>query len=173
MSKNSIGIDLNSTDFYKKADLIRERPEVAMDALHLLLGKHLGTGAFRDVYEYAMDPKWVMKVQKNRDCHNNLIEHEIWRDVSYTDYNKWFAPCNWISDNGLILMQRKIIPLTYKDKNKIPKEIPYFFTDIKPDNFGWLGKQLVCHDYDYSMSMFISNGLRPRMKSSKDLIQNL
>jgi len=30
-----------------------------------------------------------------------------------------------------------------------PKEIPDFFTDIKWDNFGWIGNKFVCHDYGF------------------------
>ena len=73
------------------------------------------------------------------------------------------------SDNGLIMMQRKTEEFSKKEK-KLPKKIPNYFTDVKQSNFGWIGNQLVCHDYSFALEKLTScGGISKRMKSSKEL----
>lgn len=149
-------------------DTIENKLDVSIGVFDLLLGKFIGSGVHRKVYEHATNNKWVVKLQESQ-CFSNIIEYEIWCTVSYTEYAKWFAPVYWISDNGKVSIQHKVKPITKKNQHLIPDKIPYFFTDLKPDNFGFIGKQLVCHDYDYSLIRFIDNGLTKRTRSSKKL----
>jgi len=30
-----------------------------------------------------------------------------------------------------------------------PREVPEFFSDLKYDNWGWIGNKFVCHDYGF------------------------
>lgn len=108
----------------------------------VLLGKKIGRGAYRDVYECSLNKKYVVKVENENNGFANMREWKVWEEVQYTPFEKWFAPCLMISNNGLILIQEKV-----KHSEDLPDKIPYFFTDIKPENFGYIGKKFVCCDY--------------------------
>lgn len=134
----------------------------AKDMMAFLCGELIGQGCYRDVFQYALDPRYVIKIQRDCEHFSNVIEFQLWSDIMYTEYKKWFAPCIWMSCDGRILIQRKTMPIT---KTKRPPErIPYFFSDIKESNFGFIGKQFVAHDYDFSLSKFISFGLNNKTK---------
>lgn len=62
----------------------------------------------------------------------------------------WFAPVKWISPNGRILVMRKT---EEKPDKKRPDKVPDFLWDVKVDNFGWIGNNLVCHDYGQFYNM--------------------
>lgn len=158
-------------NFKEANDLIRDKPELVLGIMDLVIGNYIGSGHFRDVYQHSTNPDWVVKLQRNDGQHSNIIEYEIWGDVAYTDYKKWFAPIHWMSNNGKALIQEKTRPI--KDVNEIPDKIPAFFTDVKLSNFGFIGEQLVCHDYDFTLNMLFSNKLNSRMKSTKELKQGL
>ena len=88
----------------------------------------------------------------NTSC--NLIEYMIWDEVKRLKgdlewVKKWFAPCGWISPNGRIMTMRK----TKEGDLDRPDKIPKFFWDVKWDNFGWIGKKYVCHDYGQFYNM--------------------
>jgi len=123
-------------------------PTVASDFVTFLCGKFLGSGTFRSVFECNFDDRFVVKVEpRNTNC--NIVEYMIWEEVQYLKGNlawvkDWFAPIEWISPNGRILIMRRT-----KDypKRKKPEKIPKFLWDIKPNNFGWYKGNYVCHDY--------------------------
>lgn len=49
----------------------------------------------------------------------------------------------------------------FKDVSRYPKKVPHFFTDIKPDNYGWTDKgKFVCCDYSLTD---ITSGFSNRM----------
>ena len=148
--------------------LLEDKPEVVLGLTDLIVGTHIGSGCFRDVYEHVTNKNWVVKIQRDNSF-SNILEFELWCSIKDTKYAKWFAQCHWMSNNGKVLIQEKIKPITKKNSKNIPKTIPYFFTDVKKSNFGFRGTQLVCHDYDYSIDMFISNGLNKKTRSSKEL----
>lgn len=136
-------------------DAYSKDPFMAEDLYRFVLGDKISSGTFRDVYEYGLTKGFVVKVAEAQPS-SNIIEMEIWDKAKDQWYAKWFAPCVRISPNGHFLIQKRARPITNKDK--LPKEIPQFFTDLKKDNFGFIGKQLVCLDYqfilralDYSM----------------------
>jgi len=125
---------------------------VITDLVTSMCGKHIGEGTSRSVYDYALDDKYVIKLENsNTNC--NTVEYMIWKEIEKLTGNlewvkKWFAPVKWISANGRVLIMQKT--KDFEDVPKgcaIPKKIPEFLWDIKPDNFGWIGKNFVCHDY--------------------------
>ena len=132
---------------------IIDEPMVVADIITMLCGKHLGDGVYRTVYEYNPDPRYVIKLERPASfC--NLSEHMIWDEVEgligdLAWVKKWFAPCKWISPNGRVLVMQK----TYQKSIDVPKKVPEFLWDAKPDNFGWIGSNYVCHDYGQIYNM--------------------
>jgi hypothetical protein len=53
-----------------------------------------------------------------------------------------------------------------KMKYEYPKKIPRFFTDIKMENYGFVGDQLKCVDYANVMSM-LTGFLDKKMRMAK------
>jgi len=91
-----------------------------------------------------VDTTLVVKIEKYEAYFQNVKEWAIWKEVEHTPLAKWFAPCTHISNDGKILLQKKVEIGRKKD---YPEKIPSFFNDIKIDNFGFIGNQLVCFDY--------------------------
>lgn len=130
-------------------DFTNGDPMLIMDTYRFFLGEKLGEGCSRAVYDYVFDKNWVVKIALTFP-YDNVLEHDIWHIVKDTDDSKWFAESKWISPSGHLLLQRKTKPCI-----ELPDKLPDFFTDIKPSNFGYVGKQLVCHDYAYSLVRYI------------------
>lgn len=125
------------------ADEIHNLHSISRDLTTLILGKKIGEGMSRDVYEYRPDDRYVIKVERGAYQFQNAIEWEIWQSIQkYPQILKWFAPIQAISPNGLFLVQEK----TYTAQ-KYPEKVPYFFKDVKKENFGFIGSKFVCHDY--------------------------
>lgn len=134
--------------------IIKESPDIALGAMDLVIGEHIASGTYRDVYAHATNPDWVVKVQRDNGYFSNVLEFEIWSLIAESKKDrKWFAPIHYMSENGKVMIQQRIRPLV--DNDVIPDKIPAYFTDIKRENFGFIGKQLVCCDYDYSLIRFI------------------
>ena len=129
----------------------------------LILGKKLGFGIHRDVYEFYFNDKYVIKVANCTEGRaNNQLEYKIWDEIEYTDYKKWFAECKGVSTNGKYLIQEKI---NISQEKKYPTLVPHFFTDIKRENFGYNSKgKFVCCDYSLTK---ITNGITKKMKKVK------
>jgi hypothetical protein len=126
------------------------------DGFQLLCGRHIGKGAFRNVFECGFDPSLVVKVESEQRSFSNVMEWEVWHSVVETEFEKWFAPVVQISPNGSVLLQRRTTPVL-----KWPERIPSFFTDIKRANFGMFNGNFVCHDY--GLNMLIERGLTRRL----------
>ncbi|MGZ9074138.1 MAG: hypothetical protein ACXW13_00010 [Burkholderiaceae bacterium] len=109
-----------------------------------ILGDKLGEGVYRDVYVYAPDPSYVIKVEKLPAEFANAKEWGVWQELQFNPLRKWLAPCLRISQGGVFLVQKRTMPITKAD---MPKRIPSFLTDEKAANWGRLGRQIVCHDY--------------------------
>jgi hypothetical protein len=126
----------------EKWDLLRASKE---EAAYMLIGQPIGEGCYRKVYQHAMNPKAVVKVEEDAGKFSNVTEWELWREVmDYPKLNRWLAPCLWISPKGMILIQAKTTPCSHND---LPDKVPSFFTDLKRENWGWCEGRLVCHDY--------------------------
>jgi hypothetical protein len=134
------------------------------DTFNLLCGRFIGEGVHRKVFECKLRPDLVVKVESVDDngLRNfmNVFEMNFW---DRNEYNKkvseWLAPCEYLSPDGCILLQKKTEPVS---KNVLPDKLPAFLTDIKPTNFGMLNGKIVCIDY----AMTIENP-SVRMKSVK------
>ena len=106
-----------------------------------LLGKKLGEGCSRTVYELAHDVTKVIKVEKGLP-ESNINEHQLYWQCY--DLNEWLCPAISISDCGHFLIMEKTTPLR---KDELPKDLPWWMIDTKIENFGWLNGRVVLHDY--------------------------
>ena len=140
-------------DIERVSDLLNITP-IALDFVTSICGHYIGSGSYRSVFDYNLDDRYVVKIEPcNTNC--NMVEYMIWDEVKGLINNlewvkKWFAPVKWISPNGRILIMRKT---TQKPNKKMPEKIPAFLWDIRADNFGWIGKNFVCHDYGQFYNM--------------------
>lgn len=133
--------------FERFADIqeICSRPLVTLDLVRMMCGDKIGEGAYRAVYEFDMLPNSVIKVAVDENA--NLLEWHVWQTMKDTPHAKWMAPCLHISPCGHFLVQRRVKPIP--EGARLPKRIPDAFEDIKRSNWGMIGKQLVCHDYQF------------------------
>jgi hypothetical protein len=118
---------------------------VSMEFFELMVGEHIGTGAFRSVFHLAPNPNLVIKFEQGADTFHNVQEWEIWKRVKKDkELSKWFAPCQSISFGGSVLIQRYARDCL---DTELPTLIPTLFTDNAPRNWGKIGNQAVCRDY--------------------------
>jgi len=115
------------------------------DFTDLFVGAHIGQGTSRSVYEYRLNPKWIIKIDRSGQfC--NVSEWDIWHNYKHIpEYAKFLAPCIHLSSCGRVMIQERTKPV--KNIKDLPKEIPNFFSDFKIQNWGMIGKRFVCHDY--------------------------
>lgn len=131
----------------------------AKDLYDLVVGDCIGSGGYREVFEYLPRIGYVIKVEQHAGCFENVLEYEIWQDVKDTEYAKWFAPCTIISINGIWMVQKRTKPCSTV---QLPEYVPAFFTDIKKSNIGWYRGHPCFHDYGRNLLNTI--GLTKRMK---------
>ena len=120
------------------------------DGFNLLCGEKIGAGGYRDVFNCRIRDDLVVKVEvlKHWREFHNVREMQFWCDHQHSpNIARWLAPCEYMSPDGRILLQRRVQPI--RDTDKLPDKLPTFLTDIKRENFGWLDKKLVCVDYGY------------------------
>jgi len=114
---------------------------------YFMFATKLGQGMSREVFLHPHDPTKVIKIENSCEHFQNVKEWEFWNVHKLNkNVSKWLAPCHYISDSGtfLIMDKTEVLP-----KNKIPKLLPGFLTDHKPENFGLLNGRVVCHDYSF------------------------
>jgi hypothetical protein len=117
---------------------------IAKDFFMLFAGKRLGSGYARTVYEHALDPTLVIKIETTAKSFQNVQEYDTWQEVKDTRFSKWFAPCMSISSCGIILIQKKAEDL---HSINLPKMVPEFLTDLHIENWGIYKGKPVCRDY--------------------------
>lgn len=132
------------------------------DLAALFLGEEIGVGTYRTVWSTNLNAERVIKREGGDASFSNVLEWEVWQVVKDTKHARWFAPCYAISPCGIWMIQHRTAEI--KDIAALPKKIPAFLTDIKVPNWGWIGDQLVCHDYGNNMLM--ENGLTSRMRTA-------
>ncbi len=124
---------------------------VFRDAFNMLCGKEIGSGIHRTVFECKIRPDLVVKVEN--ECYRefaNVLEMRFWNDQQhYKKIADWLAPCEFLSPDGRILLQKRADPLS--ENEKLPFLMPSWMTDIKRDNFGRIDGKLVCIDYAYTL----------------------
>ena len=127
----------------------------------ITFGKHIGEGCTRTVYEMEYDKTKVIKKALNEQGkRDNVLEYEIWNQVKWSYYKKWFAPIHQVSEHGdYLVMDRAIV----KDRDKYPKKIPTFFHDTKYKNYGFIGRKFVMVDY---ANLGFIDGFNKRMKKA-------
>lgn len=117
----------------------------AQELTSLCLGAELGEGGFRRVLVWMPDADNVVaKIETCTAQFANAFEWHMWHRAVGTPLEQWLAPCLDISDNGVVLLQKRTYPVP---AGKFPKRIPAVLKDIKRSNFGMIGKRVVCHDY--------------------------
>ncbi len=133
---------------------------VSKDLLSLVVGDKIGYGLGREVYEYLPDKSLVIKFETKAKSFQNITEWETWQRCQWViGIHQWFAPCISISDCGTILLQKRTHTV---DVLKYPDKIPAFLSDTKVSNYGFIGRQFVCHDYGTHLMM--ENGMTKRMR---------
>lgn len=132
---------------------------VHKDLLRLLIGKKIGGGASRQVYELRNNPELVLKIEDGSYDFGNIHESELWDNVSHTKYAKWLAPVHAISPCGTCLLMARTEPVA---KSQLPKFVPEWLTDLKQENWGLYKGRVVCHDYGFSLA--ISTGLTNKVR---------
>lgn len=143
---STLNLYTTNEDKKRKAVLqITENKILNYELIQFILGDFIGMGVSRAVFTYKPDPKYVIKIEI-ANFGANWLEYQNWRNYKdVKDVGKWLCPIYDISENGLYMIQTKAKHI--QDISKLPKKIPIFLGDIKSDNFGWIGKRLVCLDY--------------------------
>lgn len=121
------------------------------DAFNLFCGDLIGSGIHRKVFECKIRDDLVVKVEDNEPKYAwrafaNAYEMRFWEDHQhYKRVADWLAPCEWMSPDGLVLLQKRVsvLPLDYE----LPPQMPSFLPDIKRENYGLYEGRLVCVDY--------------------------
>lgn len=134
---------------------------VSLDLFDILLGKKIGYGSGREVYEHRLDSSLVVKIETSAGSFQNIMESHMWHEVSETPFAKWFAPVVAISACGTVLVMKKAEPAR---KDEYPEKIPSFFTDRKYQNFGMIKGKFVCIDYG---STILTRGFTKKMEKAK------
>lgn len=118
---------------------------IAKDFYEVFCGEHLGFGIGRQVFVCNIDPTLVVKIEVGRFSFQNQAEYELWDNIKKTKLAKWFAPVVRISPCGMVMVQKRTMPIQHN--TKMPKAIPAIMGDIKKENWGLLNGKVVCHDY--------------------------
>lgn len=127
-------------------------PAHAVAFCQFMIGKQLGEGMSRIVYENRFDPTTVIKYQARpaaspSHANQNVLEWEAWgwAQDHRPDIMKWLARCYHISECGRFMIQQKVRVMREHER---PKKMPAFLTDFQTENFGFLrdGRLVAC-DY--------------------------
>lgn len=124
-------------------DLFKEDIFLLGDFTDFFCGNRIGEGCSRSVFEYRIDQRYVVKIDRTNKF-DNVAEWDIWNNLKDGPYGKYLAPCLSISSCGRVMLQRRTIPVK---ASQLPDKIPVFFADTKLQNWGRIGKNIVCHDY--------------------------
>lgn len=124
-------------------------PMVLNDLLRMHVGRPIGRGQYRDVFEH-LDHRYVIKLENRSRSFCNVIEFELWHASAGTKLRRWLAPCIDISPNGGWLLQGRTTPLP---GGKLPANVPSVLADLKPDNWGIYEGRVVCHDYGNNLTL--------------------
>jgi hypothetical protein len=129
--------------------------------LGLLVGKSIGSGASRRVYELEHRKDAVIKVEHTGRTFHNQTEWLVWQDVKDTPVADWFVKCLDIDSVGNVLLQARTEPFNCDKDFRAALQstrggvLPKFFDDIHYGNFGMYNGRVACHDYGYHK--FFSN----------------
>lgn len=136
----------------KVFDFVREDPVLNYDLIFTILGKEIGEGASRKVFQHAQDDSLVVKLATTSyGVQDNCNEAQMWDKIKWLEKDSawvkdWFAPVVYVSPNCNVLIMKKTTDIPSKKK---PIEVPSFLSDVCTRNFGWLGNKYVAHDYGF------------------------
>lgn len=118
-------------------------PNTINEIVGLLVGDKIDYGRDRNVYACHAFPDYVVKVEnRGTNYFSNVMEWMIWTEFRGTKWERWLAPCKFISAGGTVLIQARCAPL-----KKRPRRVPGWMSDLKGENWGeWEGRP-VCFDY--------------------------
>lgn len=130
-----------------------------------ICGKKIGSGCYRSVYILKQDPKYVVKIERDMSIgtFSNATE---WRNyINFKDsfLGKWLCPCEGINETGQVLIQQRC---ELRKRKFYPKYIPKAISDIKLQNFGWIGDNFYCFDYPF-LGAFWDDKVWNKMKYAK------
>lgn len=128
--------------------------------IDLFVGKKIGGGASRRVYEMLGHTDKVIKIEHTGWSFHNQCEWNIWREVKDWPISDWFAKCIDIDAIGNCLVQERTQPF-YSDRefrDALRKTrggiLPEVFSDTHYANFGLVDDRVVCHDYGYNKFLY-------------------
>jgi len=137
-------------------DMDKTTKPAMKEFLECFVGKQIAAGTTRHVFESRYDKSLVIKIQKHYET-QNAVEVATWdRWKDYPKVAKWLAPVVARSSSMRVIVQQRTIPML-----RAPKLIPDFLTDRKVQNYGLLGKQVVCHDY--GLGLYVADGCNFKM----------
>jgi hypothetical protein len=98
------------------------------DAFNMLCGTLLGEGVHRRVFECKLRPELVVKVEYETDYRwfANVHEMKFWNEAT-ADVQKWLTPCEFLSPDGRILLQRRVLPVR---DSELPDKLPAFLVCV-------------------------------------------
>ena len=153
-----------------ETNLIGDMSRLAIEeSLRLMLGKRLGYGMSRSVYECRINKSLVVKIEEGSRRFQNIMEHEIWITLSGTKAARWLAPIVDISPCGIVLLMKRTTPMREKE---LPAKVPVWLTDCKTSNFGIYEGRPVCHDYGTAGTVMLSRAVSKAMKNPNWDIEN-
>jgi hypothetical protein len=135
-----------------------ENAFIHKELFRTICDEKIGAGMSREVWSSKVLPNSVIKVENSSGKFQNVMEWEVWNWVRGTECEKWFAPCEWISPCGGVLIMAKTRPA-----QKYPDKLPVYLTDTKKANYGMHGKRFVCHDY--GVNTLLTFGMVKRMRN--------
>ncbi len=107
-----------------------------------VIGKKIGEGNHRIVYEYLLNDNYVVKVNKvDIDEDANSAEYFYYELLKKHGYEKYLFPCKYDKFGNFIMVKAKefLKPGKY--------EIPIFFVDNISDNWAIYEGRPACLDY--------------------------
>lgn len=142
-----------SRDSQRRWDRVLKEAKVNKDSIiQLFVGKRIGRGASRHVYELMMDKTRVLKVEHTGYSFHNVAEWKVWQEVKDYTIGLWFAPCYDIDSLGNVLVQARTVPFESEEAFHAAcgGKVPSCFDDIHYGNWGMFEGRVVCHDYGYN-----------------------
>lgn len=141
---------------------------VAMDLLDLVIGERIGYGAYREVFEYALNPEWVIKIARSDEgIHHNILEFKFYQNLDEQE-RKHFATIEWMSPGGNAIIQQRVDPIPLQVDLEL--ELPDVW-DIKRENMGYVKGVPVIVDlgltqfekYSLKKMKFLAGNQRPEL----------
>lgn len=129
-------------------DVHDEVVKLKQQALNLLVGELLGSGAYRRVYALRHAPDLVLKLEYSPDF-ANVSEWRTWCDLEHSEWAQWLAPCVAIDEFGGALVQKRAPDLTDEQWAQL-REHPAFLGDTGRRNWGWYDGRPVMRDYAFN-----------------------